>query len=449
MRRLATLTAAAAITAMFGFAAGPASAQTQKISGVVVPGSVLINLNINADDTNGASTRSLMVIEADTDQMWNFPFTGMTNNSADTTATDGQPQHVALHPNRRRVYLTMGGSATLALRLLVIDLGWEGGMPMPTITKSIEILASGTESKKWSKALRRQSALARLQTGLIERFTQQAHGTRMTEDGHFLLFSELNNNKLRVFDTWTNDFITGGSYSHASLKSPHGAWPNASSTIAVAPQYEYGTSTPGAGGDAVSVWTMLPGSGALTFSKTITLTDGGVKGAFPHTVAWLDDNEFYTGATHDTSEAPANTFEQSVFLVNVSAGTATAVLHKWDGSDESSGVKEGVSDVVIANGNLYVCEGNVNNATGAGYVSVWSIAGNGSLTFVNRLGANTGLPASFKQCHGLMGSRDGRWVFAQSFISNHIIKISSMTNWPAKIWDAGDGLSMPHGFYAN
>ncbi|MEE8292306.1 MAG: hypothetical protein V3R80_12560 [Candidatus Tectomicrobia bacterium] len=394
------------------------------VSGVVVPGSVLINLNINADDTNGASTRSLMVIEADTDQMWNFPFTGMTNNSADTTATDGQPMHGALHPNRRWVYVTMGGSATLALRLLVIDLGWEGGMPMPTITKSVEILASGND-------------------------TQQAHGTRMTEDGHFLLFSEMNNNTLRVFDTWTNDFITGGSYSHASLKTPHGAWPNASSTIAVAPQYEYGTSTPGAGGDAVSVWTMLPGSGALTFSKTITLTDGGVKGAFPHTVAWLDDNEFYTGATHDTSEAPASTFEQSVFLVNVSAGTATAVLGKWDGSDESSGVKEGVSDVVIANGNLYVCEGNVNNATGAGYVSVWSIAGNGSLTFVKRLGANTGLPASFKQCHGLMGSRDGRWVFAQSFISNHLVKISSMTNMPARIWDSGDGLSLPHGFYAN
>ena len=407
--------AGAALCAVIGTPA--AFAQT-------VPGSVLINLNINADDTKGASTRSLMVIEADTDQMWNFPFTGMTNNSADTTATDGQPQHGALHPNRRWVYVTMGGSAALALRLLVIDLGWEGGVPMPTITKSVEILASGND-------------------------TQQGHGTRMTEDGHFLLFSELNNNKLRVFDTWTNDFIPGGSYSHASLKTPHGAWPNASSTIAVAPQYEYGTSTPGAGGDAVSVWTMLPGSGALTFSKTITLTDGGVKGAFPHTVAWLNDNEFYTSATHDTSEAPASTFEQSVFLVNVSAGTATAVLHKWDGSDESSGVKEGVSDVVIANGNLYVCEGNVNNPTGAGYVSVWRIAGNGSLTFVNRLGANTGLPASFKQCHGLMRSRDGRWVFAQSFISKHVVKISSMTNWPAKIWDAGDGLSLPHGFYAN
>ncbi|MEE9250722.1 MAG: hypothetical protein V3U93_06295, partial [Alphaproteobacteria bacterium] len=63
-------------------AEGPAGAKgdtgdqgASGVSGVVVPGSVLINLNINADDTNGASTRSLMVIEADTDQMWNFPFT--------------------------------------------------------------------------------------------------------------------------------------------------------------------------------------------------------------------------------------------------------------------------------------------------------------------------------------------------------------------------------------
>ena len=114
------------------------------------------------------------------------------------------------------------------------------------------------------------------------------------------------------------------------------------------------------------------------------------------------------------------------------------------------------SDVAIANGKLYVAEedswtvnphGHVPYGED-GYVSVWDIGDRDTPRFVKRLQPGRELPADFRNAHTATPTHDERSVFVSSFASDHLIRIDTNTDKVAKVYTAGDGLSMFHGEFA-
>jgi hypothetical protein len=268
--------------------------------------------------------------------------------------------------------------------------------------------------------------------------TRELHGPTLSSDGKFLFFSELHANKLRVFDTELGDFVQ--EISHAVLKGPHGVYPNPSHTRAMSTQYSIG-------GGEVSIWNLDAATGQLTFDKAIALSDNGVLGAYTHTGAWIDDDRFYTQASEDATlpemQGGVAGSQPSVWLVNAATGTAKAVLSKDGGQ-----VTEGVSDCRIANGKLYVGEGNVVLGVPPGYFSAWDISNPEAPTLVKRMSAGDGLPADFLDGHEVMRSPDGSSVFLQSFRSSHLVQVDTATDNVVRVWNkTDDGMSLPHGMY--
>ncbi len=221
------LTAPLAILAGCDRHTGPPGPQGNPGPGAqIVPDTVLTLTNINPNDiTAGPEGRALLILNVDSDELYNFPFTTIAGGPV-----YGQSQHTAIAPDKRTVYVTMGGDDTLPLRLLIIDLDWLGGIPTPTVTDTLQLIPAGST-------------------------TQQAHGLAFTSDGLFLLFSELQNGRVRVLDTQTNQFV-GSPLPHPSLTMGHGLFSNPSGTLAMSTQYTFEQ-------DQVSIWN-LDGSTGVT-----------------------------------------------------------------------------------------------------------------------------------------------------------------------------------------
>ena len=189
--------------------------------------------------------------------------------------------------------------------------------------------------------------------------------------------------------------------------------------------------------------------GELTHAVTVTLDVGGPEGSYTHTAAWRNDTEFYTCCTQESTQAAPGS-EAGVWHVdvtNLGAPVATQVIGEGPG-----GALEGVSDVIIANGRLYLAEGNLEKSAPPGHLSVWDISGisGGTPTapvLIRRFSAGVGLPADFLNTHGLSKTADGQFVIAESYSSNHVVLISGATGNVVKVWTAADGLSLPHGGY--
>jgi len=389
------------------------------MAAMTIPETVLTSVNMNANDEQGSQGRSLIVTDIEKNIMWNFPFASMRNLSDDKQATMGQPMHTALHPNKQRVYISMGGTNELPLRLLAIDLNWSNGKPTPVIKDSFSLVPKGNLNGTGEK--------------------QEAHGLRLTKNGGLLLFSELNNSRVRVFNTHTNTFV-GKPTSHETIKTPHGVWPNPNETLAAIPQYEFD-------GNKMSIWN-LDTDGHLSFNKSISLLQGDKGGAYTHTVVWLDNFRFYTSATQEKHQGTIGLSEQSVWMVDVRTDQATMVIAAANTHSPTTGLLEGVSDIVVANKKLYACEGNVEEKDSLGFISVWDISDTQiKPTFLKRFSAGHGLPSSFKNCHGLVVTKNENWVIAQSFATNHMIRINARQDLVEKIWDGLYGLDMPHGHY--
>jgi|CXWL01.1.fsa_nt_gi DNA-binding beta-propeller fold protein YncE len=381
-----------------------------------VPKILLITLNINADDSKGKEGRSLVFIDVAAGRVWNLPLSMISGGPL-----EGQPMHAVLSLDKKRAYLTMGGNQKLPLRLAVVELDWASGSPAATLVKTVEVLPANTEPIGMMAGM---TAMAPAM--------QEGHGPHLTSNGRYLLFSELNNNRLRVFNTKTDEFV-GAPIAHPTLKTPHGVYPNSSMTRAMSTQYQLN-------GNEVSIWKLNSTTGEMTFDKAVTMADGPTLCAYTHTAAWLDEDRFYTNCTQEANQGAPNTSERSVWLVDAAKGTATAVL-------KSSDVLEGVSDVAIARGKLYVAEGNIEKTgTPPGHISIWDIKNDLKPAFIKRFSAGKGLPATYADTHELAVTPDGHYVFAESFRSGFVVKIDAAKDSIIKTWSAAEGLSMPHGF---
>jgi len=334
--------------------------------------------------------------------------------------------HTALTPDHKKVYVTMGGNDELTMRLVVIGLTWRNRVPSARVVKTLDMVPAGKRGNEANGASCHPGGPG---------IRQEGHGTQITRDGRYLTMSELQNDRVRVLDTRTDTFV-GEASEHPSLFAPHGLYPNPEATIAAAPQYWFDYA-------GVSLWRMDEVTGALSYHSTITLAQGGLRGAYLHTARWLDDHRFFACATQERQQGDGRS-TQAVWLVDVRTKESVPVLGEED-------LLEGVSDTVIANGKLYVAEGNVAQLLAGepapGHLSVWDIKDPQKPRFHKRLSAGKGLPQGFANAHGLAESADGGTVFLESFSSNYLVHIDTSDDTVKRVFQGADGLDFSHGLY--
>jgi hypothetical protein len=193
-------------------------------------------MNINPDKKAGPEGSALIVLNPETGDLSVFPFSSMRGGPV-----VGQGMHTALTSDRQRVFCTMGGNEELDFRLVTIDLHWQGGKAHPQVVDTRSVVAAGTKGNESNGASCHPGGPG---------IRQEGHGSRITEDGRFLTFSEMQNDRIRVFDIEQDAFV-GESQAHHSLYAPHGLYPNPSGTHAATPQYWFDHST-------VGIWTASP-----------------------------------------------------------------------------------------------------------------------------------------------------------------------------------------------
>lgn len=387
------------------------------------PDSVLATLNIEANDSKGDQRRSVVLMDVQRQHSWRFPLRSIQGGPI-----EGQPMHTIISNDKKEIYMTVGGNKDLPLRVVTLAVDWSGPSPSISVARVTKVLDANTVTQQPSQA----ALCGASASAPVPPATQEGHGPNLSPDGRLLMFSEMNNNRLRVLDTRSGQLV-GQPTTHPTLKSPHGVYPNPGFDRAATTQYELG-------GNQVALWHIDAASGALRFDRAVTLSDGSVRCAVTHTVAWINDTQFYTGCTQEASQGIKNAAQQSVWLVDAARGRAQVVL----GPEQ---ILEGVSDVAIAGDKLYVAEGNIfKEGVPPGHVSIWDISHRMRPAFIKRLSANRGLPAAFGDAHELEVSADGRYVFAQSFRSGYLLKIDSRRDKVAQVWGAEQGMYMPHGF---
>lgn len=390
---------------------------------VDVPPIVLTSMNINPDTEVGPNGSALYIVDVERGDLFVFPF-----SSIEGGPVVGQGMHTALTPDREKLYVTIGGNLELPLRVVVIELDWDERVPTPRVVKTLELVEEGTPGNPANGAACHPGG---------QGVRQEGHGTRITDDGRFLLLSELQNDRVRVLDIGTDTFVSEPT-THEGLFAPHGLYPNPAGTVAAVPAYWFDRND-------VMLFDVDPETGGLTYARTIYLVDEvrGLRGSYLHSVRWLDDTRFYVDATQERDQGDGQS-EQSVWFVDLGDDSVRAVLSALD-------LLEGVSDLAIANGKLYAAEGNVAQLLAGeeapGHVSVWDITDPSAPSFVTRLSAGSGLPDDFDNAHSLGTTAAGEVVFVESFSSDYLIEIETDGDTVVRVFSESEGLDVPHGIY--
>ena len=388
-----------------------------------VPPVVLTSMNINPDPGVGPNGSALFVVDVERGDLFVFPFSTIEGGPI-----VGQGMHTALTPDREKLYVTLGGNLELSLRVVVIELDWAARVPTPRVVKTLELVEAGTAGNPANGAACHAGGPG---------IRQEGHGTRITDDGRFLLLSELQNDRVRVLDTTTDTFVSEPT-THDGLFAPHGLYPNPSGTMAAVPAYWFDRND-------VMLFHVDPETGGLTYAQTIYLVDedSGLRGSYLHSVRWLDDTRFFTDATQERDQGDGHS-EESVWFIDLNDASVRAVLSALD-------LLEGVSDLAIANGKLYAAEGNVGEFLAGedvpGHVSVWDITDPTAPSFITRLSAGSGLPDDFNNAHSLGTTASGEVVFVESFSSGFLIEIETEGDTVVRVFSEADGLDVPHGIY--
>lgn len=385
------------------------------------PRSLLTSMNINPDSKAGPNGSALFIVNPETGSLEIHPFSTMRGGPV-----VGQGMHTALSSDRETVYCTIGGNKDLDLRLVTIDLHWQKGHAHPEVMAARSLVPAGTRGNESNGASCHPG-----EPGI----RQEGHGSRITEDGRFLLFSEMQNDRIRVFDIAQNAFV-GEPQAHPSLYAPHGLYPNPSGTFAAAPQYWFDHHT-------VGIWKLDSLSGTPSFAFTIHMADSANTGAYQHTVRWLDDQRFYVTVTQEAEQGDG-TSQQGVWMGDLTFRAGQLVLGRDD-------ILEGVSDCGIAGNKLYVAEGNVAQFLAGeptpGHLSIWDISDPASPEFIRRFSAGDGFPDDFANAHSIGVPIDGSSVFVESFSSHYLIQVDPAADTVVRVFGKEDGLDTPHGIY--
>jgi DNA-binding beta-propeller fold protein YncE len=270
----------------------------------------------------------------------------------------------------------------------------------------------------------------------------------MQPNRKFVYFTQWTDNKIRVIDVSTDNLAASDPIQHGTLtRQIHGVFFNPSGREALTTGYYFDI-------NHVVLWKVDQRSGDLKMHKVIPLTVSEKNkeyAAFSHFVVWLDDRYAITSTqqTGPTSLTPTGftVVGPSVWLVDAEEGRAKMIIGPAKSPDEP-GIYKPASDVVVVGKKLYVGEEDSmdDQINADGYVSIWDLTDRNAPRFIKRLRPGKELPDDFTLTHELYPTSDGKYVYAQSWHSGHLVKINTSTDQVVKVTSKREaGWHMPHG----
>lgn len=367
--------------------------------------------------------------------------------SKDPMWPGGGALHTVITADGSKAYLSVMSSekdplTILALRINKVD--WKTNTADVKITK---VMRAGEPGDKPSMLIPTQTDPNQPVTDLWKPSNHQLHGPTIHPNGKFVYFSDWTDNKIRVVDVATDSLATVDPIQYGTrTRQIHGVFFNPSGDLAMATGYYFDI-------NEVTLYKVDKQTGNLTIDKVIPLTVSNKNkeyAAFTHFVWWLDDRFAITSSqqTGNTSLTPAGfkVIGPSVWLIDVVEGKGTMIIGPAKSPDEP-GIYKPASDVVVVGKKLYVGEeDSMDETIDQGNVSIWDISDPKSPKFIKRLNAGKELPANFKMAHEIYATMDGRYVYAQSWASGHLVKIDGVTDEVISVVSADvAGWRMPHG----
>lgn len=368
--------------------------------------------------------------------------------SKDPMWPGGGALHTIITADGSKAYLSVMSSdkdpATfLALRINKLD--WKAGTADVKITK---VMRAAEPGEKPSFLIPTQTDPNQPVTDLWTTSVNnhQLHGPTSHPSGKFFYFTQWTDNKIRVIDVDKDELAAVDPIQYGTrTRQIHGVFFNPSGDLALATGYFYDM-------NEVTLYKVDKKTGNLTIDKVIPLTISEKNkeyAAFTHFVWWLDGRYAITSSqqTGNTSLTPTGwkVIGPSVWLIDAVEGKGKMIIGPAKTADDA-GIYKPASDVVVVGKKLYVGEEDSMDATvDQGAVSIWDISDPSSPKFIKRLMAGKELPDDFKMAHEIYASMDGRYVYAQSWASGHLVKIDGVKDEVIDVASKDAGWHMPHG----
>lgn len=356
----------------------------------------------------------------------------------------GTPLHAIATLDGRKAYLSMIGSEgeptnILALRIDGID--WDASAARVRITKVIRADEPGSLPRM---RLPTQTHPSQPITALWKPAAQQLHGPTIHPNGRFVYFAQWTDDRIRVIDVGRDELASVDPVRHDLLTTQiHGVFLNPSGSHAIANPYYFDR-------DDVPVFRVDGNTGALHPDKVIHLkVSESEHAAWTHFVDWLDDRYAVTATQQlgPTSLTPPGkqVVGPSVWLLDVQEGTARMIVGPTADVD-GAGIYRPGSDIMVVNEKLYVAEEDTGDERiDESYIAVFDFSDRTKPRFLGRLRPGRELPTGWDVSHEFYRTPDGRWLYAQSWSSGHLVKIDPRTDEVVKVWSKADGFHMPHG----
>ena len=360
----------------------------------------------------------------------------------------GMPLHTIITANGDKAYLSVMSSDKDPLTILALRIGkvdWNADAADVKITTVMRLEEPGS---KPSMLVPTQTDRNQPVTALWKPTNHQLHGPTLHPSGKFAYFTQWTDNKIRVIDVTKDKLAAVDPIQHGTRsRQLHGVFFNPAGDLAISTGFYFDL-------NEVTLYKVDKQSGYLEPEKAIPLTVNEKRkeyAAFSHFVYWLDNRYAITSTQQigNTSLTPAGfkVIGPSVWLIDAHEGKSTMIIGPAN-SPEAAGIYKPASDVIVVGGKLYVGEEDSmdEKLDNDGYVSIWDLSDRTSPRFIKRLRPGEELPEDYKMTHELYSTMDGRFVYAQSWGSGHLVKINASNDEVIKVVSKTDaGWHMPHG----
>lgn len=366
--------------------------------------------------------------------------------SKDPKWPGGLPLHTVITRDGSKAYLSVMSSEKDPLTILALRINkvhWGVGAAEVKITNVMRAEEPGTPPSMLTPTETNPSQPV---TGLWKPANQQLHGPTIHPNGKFVYFTQWTDNKIRVVDVSTDKLAASDPIQYGTFtRQMHGVFFNPGGTAALGTGYYFDI-------NYVTLYRVDQRSGYLELAKVIPLTVSEKNkeyAAFSHFFVWLDGRYAITSTqqTGSTSLTPRGfkVVGPSVWLIDTVEGKAQMIIGPAKGLEEP-GIYKPASDIMVVRNKLYVAEeDSMDTEINKSYLSIWDITNRTAPKFIKRLGPGTGLPDGFDLSHELYPTRDGKYIYLQSWHSAHLVKIDTSSDTVVKVWSKEDGFHMPHG----
>ncbi len=360
----------------------------------------------------------------------------------------GLPLHTAIMPDGRKAYLSVMSSdrdplTILALRIGAID--WSAKTADVQITHVMRLEEPGA---KPSMLVPTQTDVRQPITDRWKPTNHQLHGPTIHPSGKFVYYTQWTDNKIRVIEVANDRLAPIDPIQYGTrTRQLHGVFFNPAGDLAITTGFYFDIND-------LSLYKVDKNTGNLTPAKIIPLTVSEKNkeyAAFSHFIYWLDNRYAITSTQQigPTSLTPAGfqVVGPSVWLIDALEGQATLVIGPAK-EPEEAGIYKPASDIIVVGNKLYVGEEDSmdEEVNADGYVSVWDLTDRTKPKFIKRLRPGKELPRDFSMTHELYPTQDGKYVYAQSWGSGHLVKIATADDEVIKAFSKQDaGWHMPHG----